>query len=463
MTTGIWWIRRDLRLADNPALQRALQECDIVIPLFILDPALPASPAPNRQAFLYAGLRSLDADLRELGSCLTVRSGNPADILPQVLAETGAEKIFAEEDYSPYAIQRDQKVSQTLPLQLVLGVTVHHPGMVVKPDGSPFRVFTAFSRTWKALPQPVSSEPKPGKLNPPPKLASEPIPGLPEPPGFPAGEKEAHFRLEKFLEQPVYEYANDRNRLDLDGTSTLSPYLRFGMISARQAFLSATKARANTSNPAATQGRETWINELIWREFYNAILYHFPFVLKTTYSPSFRNIPWREAPDDLHAWKMGMTGYPVVDACMRQLAGLGWMHNRGRMIVASFLVKDLLINWQEGERWFMKHLVDGDPAANNGGWQWTAGVGTDAAPYFRVFNPTTQGEKFDPEGRFIRKWVPELERVPTSFIHHPASMTLEMQKEVGVIIGRDYPAPMVDHHTAKERTLAAFKASSRIG
>ena len=157
MTTGIWWIRRDLRLADNPALQRALQECDIVIPLFILDPALPASPAPNRQAFLYAGLRSLDAHLRELGSCLTVRSGNPADILPQVLAETGAEKIFAEEDYSPYAIQRDQKVSQTLPLQLVLGVTVHHPGMVVKPDGSPFRVFTAFSRTWKALPQPVSS------------------------------------------------------------------------------------------------------------------------------------------------------------------------------------------------------------------------------------------------------------------------------------------------------------------
>ncbi|HNT53255.1 MAG TPA: deoxyribodipyrimidine photo-lyase, partial [Anaerolineaceae bacterium] len=447
-----------------PALQRALDLGSVVIPVFILDPHLLDQPAPQRQAFLFAGLYALDAGLRVRGSRLVLRQGQPEVELARLMAETGASCIIAEEDYTPYARTRDAAVAARLPLELVLGVTVFHPAHVVKANGQPYRVFTPFSRAWKALPFPGAPAPAPAALPPiPADLISLPIPAARPSSNpstspsaiFPAGEAEAHRRLADFAAGPLSDYADARNRLDLDGTSTLSPYLHLGMLSARQAAHAALAAWQS-----AAPGAEVWLNELIWREFYHTILYHYPQVLKTALNPELRRIPWRNAPADLRAWQQGLTGYPVVDAAMRQLTTLGWMHNRARMIVASFLVKDLLINWQSGERWFMQALVDGDPAANNGGWQWVAGVGADAAPYFRIFNPVLQSEKFDPAGRFIRHWVPELAAVPDGYIHAPWLMPPDVQRSCGVQIGRHYPAPMVDHTRARERTLAAYRASA---
>ena len=454
---NIWWVRRDLRLHDNPALTSALADGKSVLPVFILDSNLLAKPAEKRQAFLFAGLRALNADLKKRGSRLVVRSGDPAIEIKILAAEVNADKIFAEEDYSPYAAQRDDSVAREVDLQLVHGLGVHPPSVVTKVDGSPYTVFTPFNRAWKALPFNGITLPAPGYLPPVPDVSSLPIPENLSPPTFPAGEKEARRRLDAFLGGGVRDYAEERNRLDMEGTSALSPYLRFGMLSARAAVAAAYETASISTDAFVKKACEVWINELIWREFYQSMLYHFPRVLETAFNPALRNIPWRDERLELEAWQVGRTGYPVVDAGMRQLAETGWMHNRARMITASFLVKDLLINWQKGERWFMRALVDGDPAANNGGWQWVAGTGTDAAPYFRIFNPVLQGNKFDPQGEYVRRWVPELKDVPTAKIHSPWEMTADEQRAMGVVIGRDYPAPIVDHAYARERTLKAFK------
>ncbi len=445
---NLWWIRRDLRLQDNPALTAALAAGGGVLPVFILDDALLSQPADKRQGFLFAGLRALDEDLRRLGSRLTVRRGDPRVKIPRLAREVAAGSVFAEQDVSPYALRRDAAVAAQVDLRLVHGLGVHPAGAVTRPDGEPYTVFTPYSRAWKALPAPGQPLPAPIALPPVPELHSEAIPDLPVPENFPPGEREARRRLNAFINGPIDAYGDGRNRLDLEGTSALSPYLRFGMLSARQAVVAARRA--------AGPGAEAWLNELIWREFYQSILYHFPHVLHGAFRPALQSIPWRNAPEDLRAWQAGLTGYPVVDAGMRQLAATGWMHNRARMITASFLVKDLLINWQEGERWFMQHLVDGDPAANNGGWQWTAGTGTDAAPYFRIFNPVLQGQKFDPLGDYVRRWVPELAAVPAKYIHAPWEMSAEEQRACRTVIGRDYPAPIVEHAFARQRTLEAY-------
>jgi len=454
---NIWWIRRDIRLHDTPALAGALEKGRGVLPVFVLDEHLLAKPAEKRQAFLFSGLRALEDDLHRLGSGLVVRSGDPAEVLPQLASEIEAYTVYAEEDYSPYAVQRDRELAGKVDLKLVHGLGVHPPALVTKADGSPYTVFTPFSKVWKALPFSNYTHPAPTSLPPLPSLTSEEIPATPSTDHFPTGEMEALRRLDAFLSGPVRDYADARNRMDLDGTSSLSPYLRFGMLSARTAVSAAMETARETDDTMVRKGCEVWINELIWREFYQAILYHFPFVLKTAFNAGLRNIPWRNAPAELQAWQQGLTGYPVVDAAMRQLNATGWMHNRARMITASFLVKDLLINWQEGERWFMQNLVDGDPAANNGSWQWTAGTGTDAAPYFRIFNPVLQGKKFDPLGVYVRRWVPELANVPDRYIHTPWEMSPLEQSAVNVIIGRNYPQPIVDHASARERTLKAYK------
>ncbi len=257
---------------------------------------------------------------------------------------------------------------------------------------------------------------------------------------------------------PVYRYAEQRDRPDLDATSRLSPYLRFGMISPRTAVAAAYRALDAAPDKVARRGAEVWLNELIWREFYQMILATHPHVRQGSFRPQYDTIRWHNDAAEFAAWCEGRTGYPFVDAAMRQLATTGWMHNRARMVVASFLVKDLLIDWRWGERWFMQQLVDGDPAANNGGWQWTAGTGTDAAPYFRIFNPVSQGTKFDPAGTFVRRWVPELADVPAQLIHEPWKMSTAAQKQAGCRIGEDYPAPIVDHSWARQRTLDAFQA-----
>jgi deoxyribodipyrimidine photo-lyase len=458
---NIWWIRRDLRLDDNPALNAALRESGSVLPVFILDDHLLERPAGKRQAFLFCGLHALEQELKKLGSGLIVRRGDPSVELPRLAAEINADSVFAEMDVSPYARRRDAAVTRQANLQLVIGSSFHPPEAVRQSDGKPYRMFTPFSIAWKALPLSDQTLPAPTELNPIQDLPSEPIPEPSSTNLFKAGELEAQNRLEKFVGETINQYQAMRDRMDLNGTSQLSPYLRFGMLSIRRAVLSAMRAAGAVEDEPARAGCETWLKELIWREFYQSILYHFPSVLSGAFKPGMRALPWREAPDELSAWQAGITGYPVVDAAMRQLSATGWMHNRARMIAASFLVKHLLIDWQAGERWFIRQLIDGDSASNNGGWQWIAGTGTDAVPYFRIFNPILQGKKFDPFGAYVRRWVPELTGVPDRFVHCPWQMAISEQRASRVIIGRDYPVPIVEHNAARIRALSLYKNQGR--
>lgn len=462
MSKAIWWIRRDLRLMDNPTLAQAMKASEHVVPLFIVDPMFEQSRyvGERRRSFLWSALADLDERLRDLNSYLVVRHGNPRILLPQVVKELGASGVFAEEDYTPYAKKRDSALKETVSLTLVQGVTYHHPTDVLKDDGDPYVVFTPYKNRWLERPLPRKNHliDRPDLLDTPNDIVSDTLPEpLLENQHFPATETEARRRLADFAESDIYEYDARRDFMAVDGTSRLSPYLRFGLISAREAIVTAVLARSAAKNDAGREGALTWLEELIWREFYNTILYHFPHVLSGSFRPVYDNIDWQNDKADFEAWCQGKTGYPIVDAAMRQLEQTGWMHNRARMLVASFLVKDLLINWQWGERWFMQNLVDGDPAANNGGWQWAAGTGTDAAPYFRIFNPTTQGEKYDKAGEYIRRFVPELKNVPDKFIHNPSKMPQDVQQESGCIIGEKYPKPVVDHKAARERTLEAYK------
>jgi deoxyribodipyrimidine photo-lyase len=467
MKTIIWWIRRDLRLTDNEALFNALERAEYVLPLFILDSDLISSKyvGDKRLGFLYAGLEQLDQDLRAVGSELILREGRPFEVFQALQTEIKFDAIFAEGDYSPYARKRDSKLHDSFPIEFFGGPTFRHPMAIRKKDGEPYTVFTPFSRAWKALPFPETKDilSKPDRIPTPSGLKSIPIPSTALPfkdSAFIPGEAEAQRRLKNFLtgDSPqIYEYADNRDRMDLDGTSQLSPYLRFGMLSAKQAFAARNKAISKAGTEEERKGANTWLNELIWREFYQSILFHFPSVREMSFRANLRTIQWENDPAEFKAWCNGETGYPIVDAAMRQLMGIGWMHNRARMIVASFLVKDLLIDWRWGEQWFMQQLIDGDPSANNGGWQWSAGTGTDAAPYFRVFNPILQGQKFDPQGVYVHRWVPELSSVPMKYLHKPWEMPADIQEASSCIIGKNYPSPIVDHAYARERVLERFR------
>jgi len=465
--TVVWWIRRDLRLADNQALNAALANGDAVLPLFILDQNLLASPhvGSKRLSFLYGGLNELDQALRRRGSRLVLGQGRPVEQLAKFVAETDASLIIAERDFSPYALRRDGAISQSLPLQLVDGLTIHLPDAILKANGLPYTVYTPFRRRWTDLPLPgkdsllpaPKSIPTPGDVE---SLRLLTVPVFSNPVLFPPGEAEAKRRLAAFInggDGPfIANYADSRDRLDHNGTSLLSPYIRFGMVSVKEVVIAASDRLAAASHERDRRGPYAWLNELVWREFFIAILYHFPHVYEGNFRPVYDSLKWQNDPDHFAAWCAGETGYPVIDAAMRQLRATGWMHNRARMISASFLVKHLLTDWRWGERWFMQHLLDGEPAANNGGWQWVAGTGTDAAPYFRIFNPVLQGKKYDPDGEFVRSWLPELTDVPRKYIHEPWLMPVSVQEESSCRIGQNYPAPIVDHAVAREKALAAY-------
>jgi len=381
--------------------------------VFVLDPLLLAAPdaGPQRMAFLLGGLRALDLALRARGSRLIVRRGDPSRELARLLSETGADAIYAEGDTWPYARSRDARVSRTLPLHLVGGLTLYPPQATLKADGTPYTVFTPFSRKWRSLPPPQAGEvlPAPARIPTSAEIESLPIPDEPALSSavpFPPGEAEAQSRLSAFVDgenRPIYQYEEGRDWLDLDGTSRLSPYLRFGMLSTRQAVVAARRAIEIAPDTQARAAAQVWLDELIWREFYQTILHHFPHVLEQPFRPDLQSIAWENDEAAFAAWREGCTGYPVVDAGMRQLARTGWMHNRARMIVAS------------------------------------------AAPYFRVFNPVLQGHKYDPRGAYVRRWVPELIGVPDKFIHQPWKMPPDMQRAAGCVVGRDYPAPIVEH------------------
>ncbi len=465
--TALLWYRRDLRVHDHPALQAAVAEADAVVPVFVLDPRLLVGhrASSNRTWFLLGSLRELAADLAALGAPLVVRSGRPEAVIPALAASFGAGVVFATRDVSPFARARDAAVAASLTaggssLQLLRGLLVAEPEDVVADRGRPLTVFGVFARRWASIPR-RDIIPVPRRI---PTLQSviqvrEPLPEVPAPSAdqalLPApGEAAARRRLAAWVRSPsLIAYAAGRDRLDADATSRLSADLKFGTLSPLEVLLAAG---------TPDEGGRAFASELCWRDFYAHVLWHFPHVVRAAFQHALDNVAWRDDPGGLAAWQDGRTGYPVVDAAMRQLAASGWIHNRARMIAASFLTKDLLVDWRRGEEHFMRHLVDGDVAANNGGWQWTAGTGTDAAPYFRVFNPVVQGRRFDPDGRFVRRWVPELAGVPVSYIHAPWTMPPQVQSMAGCVIGRDYPEPIVDHAVARGRALAAY-AFVRVG
>jgi deoxyribodipyrimidine photo-lyase len=466
----IHWFRRDLRLSDNLGLKAALESGSLVIPLFIFDPAILKSDRSGaaRMAFLLKGLAALDEELQKHGGRLLVRRGEPEHVLTALAAQTQAQAVYFNKDYTPFAHRRDETIGQNLniPVFSFDDALLLAPGEVMTGAGKPYTVYTPFKKQWRSLPKPDDPSKQShvsGHFYQLDGLENDGIPDLHDL-GFSstidlpdAGEHKARHRLEQFTTHAIYEYASSRNRLTSDpfadqpaiGSSYLSPYFRFGMLSPRQAYWAARKAWLENTNSDARQSVETWVDELTWREFYMHIMAHFPHVATGNFKRDYDDLQWRGSEGDFQAWKDGLTGYPIVDAAMRQMNVVGWMPNRARMIVASFLTKDLLINWREGEKYFMQRLIDGDPAANNGGWQWAAGTGTDAQPYFRIFNPVSQSEKFDPDGTYIRRWIPELKYVPDKFVHAPWTMD---------VAPRDYPPPIVDHAFARERTLNAYKA-----
>lgn len=451
----LWWVRRDLRLHDNPALAAA-QQVGTVVPVFVLDPALQGK-APRRTEFLLGSLRALDGELRARGSSLVVRRGPPADVLARLVVETGARRVFAHADVSPFARRRESEVARRVPLQLVGWPTAYSPLEARTSQGRPFSVFAAFRRWARSRPWPEPALPPPTRLHPH-GVPSEP---LPDAGAVPTGEEVAIQRARRFAEGPIYEYHNHRDRLDLVGSSRLSAYLRFGVLSPRRAMELACSALEAASTPGQRAGPSRWLDELLWREFFAHLLFHHPHTRREPLRSGAREPVWEDDDRLYRAWCEGLTGYPVVDAAMRELVVTGWISNRARMVAASFLVKNLLLDWRLGERFFLHHLVDGDPASNGGNWQWVAGVGTDAAPYFRVFNPVLQGQRFDPDGTYVRRWLPELARVPTPYVHAPWTLPRDDQIAYRCRVGRDYPAPVVDLAESRRRALERYRAAAR--
>ncbi len=455
------WFRRDLRLVDNVALNAATAAGE-VLPVFVIDPEILQRPDTGvpRLAFLYAGLKALDGELREHGSRLLLSTGEPAAVLRELARRHHVAALFFNRDYEPYASRRDARVTAALTAE---GFAVHQyrDDVIAElgdlPGPRPFRVFTPFYRAWLTGQVPAPAAPAHrGQFVAPGPTEGEQLPRpvvrsgarLPSTPA--AGHAAGRGVLDRFARQALAAYSEARDRLDRATTSRVSAFLRFGMVSIRECLAVAGR------HPGL--GSEAWIRQLAWRDFYRQLLAAIPRLEGEPMDPRMASLAWNDDPAAFAAWRDGQTGYPIVDAGMRQLASEGWLPNRARLIVASFLTKDLGLNWQLGERVFMERLLDGDLASNNGGWQWVAGSGADPQPFFRVLNPVLQGQRFDPTGDYVRRWCPELAAVPVTQIHQPWTMRASDERRWGCRIGRDYPPPIVDHQQARRATLARFAA-----
>ena len=467
----IVWFRSDLRTKDNAALLAASQSGQPVICIYVLDEAADSTTELGgaQKWWLHHSLKDLAISLNKIGGSLILRRGIPEEIIKQLVKETGAQTVLWNRRYATNHIARDIALKSELKrdgLDVLSydGALLHEPTQVKTGSGGPYRVYTPFWRAFSSSVEPREPSPAPDKLIAyDDALKSDALNDwrlLPTNPDWAQGVKNewtpgesgAFERLSDFLDGPIKNYKEGRDFPSQHDTSKLSPHLAFGEITPYQIW-----AEVNLRHPENTKNKETFRKEVVWREFAYHLLVNFEDLKNKNYNPDFNNFPWRDHHDHLRRWQKGQTGYPIVDAGMRQLWQTGWMHNRVRMIVGSFLVKHLLIDWRHGENWFWDTLVDADPASNTASWQWIAGSGADAAPYFRVFNPIIQGEKFDRDGAYVRKYCPELENMPAKYLHKPWDAPSDVLEQAGITLGKTYPSPIVDHQTARDRALAAYQ------
>lgn len=468
MTRGLFWFRRDLRLTDNVGLRKARDGSGELLLLYVVDGSHKHWKHRNgdRLRFKLNAVKSLRQNLRELGGDLLVRTGNPTEVMTEICGKADVDSVFWNHGYEPYERRRDRGVTEGLNQNGINVSTfkdhvIHEKNEILTNDGNPYEVFSYYAQKWRSRPSPRPAKPV-TNVEVPEDLEAGDVPSVQELglettlehrnwiPEQPA----AQHRWENFLDNGIHDYHVNRDYPARDGTSRMSPHIRFGLIGPRRLLQDCREAYSEHDE---SDGVKTFVKELIWRDFYHQVLYHHPSVTEGNFKSKFDSLDWEDHPEWLNAWKSGQTGIPIVDAAMRQLNRTGWMHNRLRMIVASFLTKDCLIHWKNGETYFMNRLLDGDTAANNGGWQWAASTGTDAAPYFRVFNPYSQSRSYDPAGRFIRRYCPELEKLDDEEIHEPHRLDDSRLEKAGVFLGKTYPEPILDHSKRREHALKTFE------
>ena len=473
MTRALIWFRTDLRLSDHPALHNAVARGYKPVPIFVHDETF-AAPGTASAWWLHHSLAALETEFKRLGSELVILTGDSTASLLRAASDIGARAVFWNRRYEPAAIAHDKQTKTALSdagleVHSFSAALLHEPWDFAKADNNPYRVFTPF---WKALQKralPRSPLAVPEALPPiDEKVAGQLVldalgllPATRWYSEFPSrwwpGESGAWSKLHDFLTEAILDYRQDRDRPALRGTSRLSPHLHFGEISPLQVWHAAQGWAASEASPGAVAAAESFLRQIVWREFAHHLLFHFPHTADEPLDPRYKTFPWAaDYTEVLESWQKGATGIPIVDAGMRELWATGWMHNRVRMICASLLTKNLLVPWQEGARWFWDTLVDADLANNSFGWQWTAGCGADAAPYFRIFNPVTQGERFDKDGSYVRRWVPELQQLPVKWIHRPWEAPESVLSAAGVTAGRSYPKPLVDLKQSRQRALEAW-------
>lgn len=467
MRSLVWFRGKDMRVADHQPLLDAVASGDVV-PLFVIEPnwANPegAQQRPHHVQFLLDAVRDLERNLEHRGSRLLLAWGEPETVIPQLAAEWGIDRVLAYGRTEPWERELEGRLASSLDASLNIyeGETLCARDALRTGAGRPYSVFTPFARAFfeqvhvpKVLPAPNTITPVPKDVSSDVRLPTLEELGLTRNVNLQeGGERVARLRLERFLTRGAQEYGEARDRMDVQGTSRLSADLKFGTLSVRQVWHAIQRFRSRSALPAVADSALRYLNELLWREFSYHTLWHRPEVVDTPFRAEFRAFPWRQDEHEWQAWACGTTGYPIVDAAARQLLSEGFVHNRARMIAASFLTKHLMQSYQRGERHYLRYLTDGDVAPNNAGWQWSAGCGCDAQPYFRVFNPVTQGKRFDPEGNYVRRWVPELANLPSRYIHCPWEAPPTVLQAAQVTLGEAYPLPIVEHGFARTRFLS---------